>query len=83
MLNAAGYKLLDNLKKLRLEIAREEKVPPYIIFNDKTLIDMAVKMPVTKAGMLNVSGVGEFKYEKYGEKFINVINECIKNIRNC
>ena len=75
MLNAAGYKLLDNLKKLRLEIAREEKVPPYIIFNDKTLIDMAVKMPVTKAGMLNVSGVGEFKYAKYGERFIDLIKK--------
>ena len=75
MLNGAGYKLLDSLKKLRIKIAREEKVPPYIIFNDKTLIDMAWKMPVTKAEMLNVSGVGEFKFEKYGERFINAINE--------
>ena len=77
-LNAAGYRLLDNLKKLRLEIAREEHMPPYIIFSDRTLIDMAVKVPASKAEMLNVMGVGENKYAKYGEKFISVIDECVE-----
>ena len=72
-LTSAGFKLFDKLKELRLEIARAEKIPPYIVFNDKTLIDMCAKMPTTKSDMLNVSGVGENKYGKYGERFIEVI----------
>ena len=77
-LTSAGFKLFDKLKELRLEIARAEKIPPYIVFNDKTLIDMCAKMPTTKSDMLNVSGVGENKYSKYGERFIAVIKECVK-----
>ena len=72
-LTSKGFKLFDKLKELRLEIARTERIPPYIVFNDKTLIDMCAKMPTTKSDMLNVSGVGENKYGKYGEKFIEVI----------
>ena len=77
-LTSAGFKLFDKLKELRLEIARAEKIPPYIVFNDKTLIDMCAKMPTTKSDMLNVSGVGENKYGKYGERFIAVIKEYMK-----
>ena len=77
-LTSAGFKLFDKLKELRLEIARAEKIPPYIVFNDKTLIDMCAKMPTTKSDMLNVSGVGENKYGKYGERFIAVIKEYLK-----
>lgn len=74
-LTAAGFKLFDKFRKLRLQIAREENMPPYIIFSDKTLIDMAVKMPRSKSEMLEVSGVGENKYGKYGERFLRVIEE--------
>ena len=77
-LTSSGFKLFDKLKELRLEIAREEKMPPYIVFNDKTLIDMCAKTPTTKSDMLNVSGVGENKYGKYGERFIAVIKEYAK-----
>lgn len=77
-LTSAGFKLFDKLKEFRLEIARAEKIPPYIVFNDKTLIDMCAKMPTTKSDMLNVSGVGENKYGKYGERFIAVIKEYVK-----
>ena len=77
-LTSKGFKLFDKLKELRLEIARAEKIPPYIVFNDKTLIDMCAKMPITKSDMLNVSGVGENKYGKYGERFIAVIKEYMK-----
>ena len=77
-LTSKGFKLFDKLKELRLEIARAEKIPPYIVFNDKTLIDMCAKMPTTKSDMLNVSGVGENKYGKYGERFIEVIKEYVK-----
>ena len=78
LLTSAGFKLFDKLKELRLEIARAEKTPPYIVFNDKTLIDMCAKMPTTKSDMLDVSGVGENKYGKYGERFIAVIKEYVK-----
>lgn len=80
-LTSSGFKLFDKLKELRLEIAREEKMPPYIVFNDKTLIDMCTKMPTTKSDMLNVSGVGENKYGKYGERFIAVIKEYAKQLK--
>ena len=80
-LTSSGFKLFDKLKELRLEIAREEKMPPYIVFNDKTLIDMCAKMPTTKSDMLNVSGVGENKYGKYGERFIAVIKEHAKQLK--
>ena len=74
-LTSSGYKLFERLKKLRLEIAREESMPPYIIFSDKTLIDMAAKMPASKPEMLDVSGVGENKFAKYGQRFLEVIEE--------
>lgn len=74
-LTSSGYKLFERHKKLRLEIAREESMPPYIIFSDKTLIDMAAKMPASKPEMLDVSGVGENKFAKYGERFLEVIEE--------
>ncbi len=64
--------LFETLRMLRLEIAKEEKVPPYIVFSDKTLVHMSVIKPKTKEEMLTVSGVGEFKFEKYGERFLKV-----------
>lgn len=77
-LTSDGFKLFDKLRTLRLEIAREESMPPYIIFSDKTLIDMAVKIPTSKSEMLAVSGVGENKYVKYGERFLGFIDETIE-----
>ena len=72
-LTSAGYELFEMLRKLRMEIAREEALPPYIIFNDKTLIDMCVKLPTEKEKMLTVSGVGASKMEKYGQRFLDAI----------
>lgn len=72
-LTKAGYELFDILRKLRLTIAREEGMPPYIIFNDKTLIDMSAKAPRDREAMLDVSGVGEAKYQKYGARFLEAI----------
>ena len=72
-LTKAGYDLFEILRKLRTVIAREEGMPPYIVFSDKTLADMCVKVPQDKAEMLDVSGVGKAKYEKYGERFIEAI----------
>ena len=67
--------LFEKLRGLRTEIAREEKVPPYIVFSDKTLTHMCIVKPRTKEEMLGVSGVGEFKVEKYGERFLGCIKE--------
>lgn len=72
-LTNSGYELLEKLRALRTIIAREEALPPYIIFSDKTLIDMCVKVPQKKEQMLNVSGVGIAKYEKYGNRFLDEI----------
>jgi len=67
--------LFERLRALRTQIARVEKVPPYIIFSDKTLTHMCLSKPGTKAEMLSVSGVGEYKYEKYGERFLACVKE--------
>ena len=50
-------------------------MPAYIIFNDRTLIDMCVKLPTDKKSMLQVSGVGEAKFDKYGERFLSIISD--------
>lgn len=76
-LTSGGNALFDKLRALRMEFARKEKMPPYIIFSDKTLTDMCVKKPATKADMLKVLGVGERKYEKYGKTFLECINKHI------
>ena len=74
-LTSAGYDLFEVLRKLRLEIAKEESMPPYIIFSDKTLIDMCVKKPSDEEEMLNVSGVGAKKLKKYGQRFLEEIQK--------
>lgn len=81
VLNGKGLDLLEKLKELRLVIAREEKMPPYIIFSDKTLIEMCIKQPWNKDEMLSVSGVGENKYGKYGTKFEDVIKDFTGNTK--
>lgn len=75
ILTSKGLDLFDELKRIRTEIAREEAVPPYIVFSDKTLIDMCIKLPFTKEEMLNVSGVGEHKFKKYGQCFLEGIQK--------
>ena len=65
--------LFQRLVALRREIAKEEKLPPYIIFHDTSLKDMVSKLPVDLEAMKNVSGVGHAKLEKYGSRFIEAI----------
>lgn len=66
----AEERLFEKLRALRSEIAKQERVPPYIVFSDKTLAHMCAVKPKDKAEMLSVSGVGEFKYDKYGDRFL-------------
>ena len=70
----ADVELFNELKKIRLSFARDENMPPYIIFNDKTLIEMVNNKPETLEDMSEISGVGEHKLKKYGLTFLNAIN---------
>ncbi|HMS39019.1 MAG TPA: DNA helicase RecQ [Pyrinomonadaceae bacterium] len=65
--------LFDELKKVRTAFAREENVPPYVIFSDATLVEMATFLPQNNAEMRKISGVGDLKLEKYGADFISEI----------
>lgn len=65
-----GSAPFEALRQLRTRIARAQHVPPYLIFSDKTLESMCVLLPQTKEEMLAVHGVGELKYQKYGEQFL-------------
>ena len=69
--------LFEKLRLLRQEIAQEEKKAPYMIFGDGTLREMSIKYPTTKEEILEISGVGEIKYDRYGEKFIDIIKDYI------
>jgi ATP-dependent DNA helicase RecQ len=61
------------LKEKRMELAQDQGIPPYIIFADTTLIEMAYYYPQSKEGFLNIHGVGRAKASKYGDDFIGVI----------
>ena len=65
--------LMEQLKAVRMALAKTQRVPPYIICNDATLASMARIRPQTKQGMLSVSGMGEVKTAKYGDAFLQVI----------
>jgi len=67
------YSLLQALKDLRREIARAQNVPPYVIFHDKTLVEMAMKKPTHMDDLDDINGVGDAKKARYGEAFLNAI----------
>ena len=74
--------LYEMLVSLRSEIAKEEGIAPYMVFGDATLKNMASFYATNKEEMLNISGVGQIKYEKYGKRFEDIIEKYIeeKNI---
>ena len=69
------YDLFEKLRGLRMELAKKDRVPPYLVFTDKTLTQMCQLRPKSKEEMLMVSGVGENKFRKYGEAFLALLNE--------
>lgn len=73
----AKGELFEALRSLRKELATKEKLPPYMIFSDATLIQMATDKPIDLELMKNIRGVGEFKLQKYGEEFLTVIKSYI------
>ena len=70
---AKDSQLFELLRICRSQLARKAHVPPYMIFSDKTLHDMCAKLPQSKEEILKVSGVGEVKYEKYGNAFLDIL----------
>ncbi len=69
------HELFEILRIKRKELADEGKVPPYVIFSDRTLVEMATYYPMSEAGMRKISGVGEVKYARYGEIFSDIIRK--------
>jgi ATP-dependent DNA helicase RecQ len=74
-LPGADRGLFEALRAKRMEIARTQNVPPYVIFHDRTLIELAAARPASRADMADVPGVGEAKLERYGPAFLAVIAE--------
>ena len=71
------HELFEQLRQRRKEVAQERGVPPYVIFTDKTLLEMANRKPMTPEDMLKISGVGERKMETYGTAFLELITEYV------
>ena len=72
-IDATNGSLMEKLKAVRMTLAKQQHVPPYIICNDATLASMERIRPQTKQGMLSVSGMGDVKTAKYGDAFLQVI----------
>lgn len=70
--------LFNVLRDLRMQIARENNIAPFIVFSDASLKQMAHNFPLDAESMLNISGVGLNKFDRYGNNFINVISKYVK-----
>lgn len=73
-LTSAGLELFNQLRQLRFDTAQREGLPPYVVFGDKSLVDMCLRAPRRAEDMLGIYGMGERKYEKYGASFFAVID---------
>ena len=71
--------LFDTLRAVRLELAKDEHIPPFVIFSDATLWDMAALKPDSLDAMSQIKGVGSFKLHKYGRQFVGAIQSYIDN----
>jgi ATP-dependent DNA helicase RecQ len=65
--------LFEKLRKLRLTISNRDSVPPFVVFSDRTLMEMAALLPHSKASFMVINGVGPHKWDKYGEDFLSAI----------
>lgn len=75
---SADHGLFEELRQLRKDLASTENVPPFIIFSDASLKDMAVKLPRTEEEFLEVKGVGMQKFERFGDAFLQVISQYVQ-----
>ncbi len=71
--------LFADLKALRLEIAKEQNVPPYVVFHDKTLIDIVIRKPRDLFALSDIPGVGRSKLQKYGQLFLDALESQPEN----
>ena len=74
----ADKKLMEMLKDLRKKVAKKLDVPPFVVFQDPSLQDMAIKYPITIQELGNVHGVGDGKAKKYGKDFVSLINAYVE-----
>ena len=74
--------LFERLRTVRKQLADSENVPAYIVFSDTTISDMAQKKPISQAEMMQVTGVGEAKFNRYGQVFINAILDFVGQDKN-
>jgi ATP-dependent DNA helicase RecQ len=74
-LQESEMEIFNRLRQLRKTLARQEKLPPYCIFQDRTLREMARTLPGTSEALLHIVGVGEVTLRKYGEAFLNLLNQ--------
>lgn len=74
--------LFEDLRKLRKQEADDRDVPPYVLFSDATLKELSRYLPETKEDMLEIKGIGERKYEQFGELFLNVIKDWLEKNPN-
>jgi len=65
----------ERLRSLRMDIATANKIPPYIVFSDKTLKELSNRLPLSKEDMLEIHGIGEVKFSRYGEEFLALLDE--------
>ena len=70
--------MFEELRLLRLRLAEEQNIPPYIVLTDKTLHLLAAQRPTTIEAFGTVSGIGDYKKEKYGEVFVEAIKNFLK-----
>ena len=73
--NDYEVEIFDQLRALRKEIATTNNVPPYVVFSDKTLKELSNIMPSNKIEMLEIHGIGAIKFERYGQAFLELIEE--------
>ena len=81
-MNDDARRLFEKLRHLRLDLSRKLGVPPFVIFHDKTLMEMAVLRPTNRGEFLQINGVGEQKAEKFGDTFLNAIRSADLRAQN-
>ena len=67
--------MFEQLRELRREIATSRGVPAYVVFSDATLLEMAETIPTSPQALLDISGVGPRKLERYGERFLSLLRQ--------
>jgi ATP-dependent DNA helicase RecQ len=70
--------LFESFRTLRRELATKNNIPAYIVFSDKTLVELSKKLPQNREEMLDIHGIGEVKFERYGKEFLELSRELVR-----